>query len=274
MPHRTLNPDEVAQYLHLGAAEIERLVKDREIPFETRGGRVVFRVADIDDWASRRILGFNGVRLAEYHRKSSERTRQLLRRETLLSELIRPQFIAPAMTAKTKASALRDLAALADHTGLLNDVAELVATLQAREQLCSTAVPGGVAFLHPRSPQPYLFQASFLVFGRTLQPIHFGSPDGQPTDLFFLLCCQDDKLHLHTLARLCLMALKTDSLQRLRATAADSVALHETLLAAEQSVTRGLNPDAARSQQKGENTSFDGDSHSGHYGHGNDRSLD
>ena len=177
MPHRILNSDEVAQYLHLGRAEIERLVKDREIPFETRGGRVMFRLADIDDWASRRILGFNGVRLAEYHRKSSERTRRLLRRETLLPEMIRPKFITPAMTAKTKASVLRDLAALADRTGWVGDMAELVATLQAREQLCPTAVPGGVAFLHPRSPQPYLFQSSFLVLGRTIQPIHFGSPD-------------------------------------------------------------------------------------------------
>ncbi|HEY9172824.1 MAG TPA: PTS sugar transporter subunit IIA [Verrucomicrobiae bacterium] len=274
MPHRILSPDEVAQYLHLGRAEIERLVKNREIPFETRGGRVVFRVADIDDWASRRILGFNGVRLAEYHRKSSERTRRLLRHEALLPELIRPQFIFPAMMAKTKASVLRDLAALADRTGLLSDLAELVATLQAREQLCPTAVPGGVAFLHPRSPQPYLFQASFLVFGRTLQPIHFGSPDGQPTDLFFLLCCQDDKLHLHTLARLCLMALKTDLLQQLRAAGADAVALHKALLSAEQTVTRGLNPDSAVARQQKENTSFDADPSFGHTGNGNDRSQD
>lgn len=240
MPHRILNTDEVAQYLHLGRTEIERLVKDREIPFQTRGGRVVFRLAEVDDWASRRILAFSAVRLAEYHRKSSERTRQLLRRETLLPEMIRPELIAPAMTAKTKASVLRELAALADGTGLVNSAADLVATLQAREQLCSTAVPGGVAFLHPRWPQPYLFQASFLVLGRTIQPIHYGSPDGQPTDLFFLLCCLDDKVHLHTLARLCLMAQKTDLLAQLRAATADPIALYENLITSEQTVTGKL----------------------------------
>ncbi len=261
MPYRILNTDEVAQHLHLGRAEIERLVKDREIPFEIRGGRAVFRQAEIDAWASRRILGFNGVRLAEYHRKSSEQNRRLLRRETLLPELIRSDRIAPAMTAKTKASVLRDLAALADRTGLVGDMAELVATLQAREQLCPTAVPGGVAFLHPRSPQPCLFQTSFLVLGRTIQPIHFGSPDGQPTDLFFLLCSQEDKLHLHTLARLCLMALKTDLLARLRAAAATPDVLSEALLSSEQLVMGNLSGGpAARPAASG----FDGGSSVGH----------
>lgn len=240
MPHRTFNTDDVAQYLNLPRVDIERLIQNREIPFETRGDHVVFRQRDIDDWASQRILGFNASRLAEYHRKSSQHTHQALRREALLPELIRPDYIAPAMTAKTKASVVRDMAALADRTGLVCDAAELVASLLAREKLCSTAMPGGVAFLHPRQPQPYLLQSSFLVFGRTIQPIHFGSPDGQPTDLFFLICCQDEKLHLHTLARLCLMAQKAGLPAQLRA-APDAAALHECLLAAEQTVMGKLN---------------------------------
>jgi excisionase family DNA binding protein len=239
MPFRTLNIDEVAQYLNLGRADIDRLVKDRDIPFELRGNHVVFRRTEVDAWASQRILGLNARRLADYHLKSSQRTRELLRREAILPEMIRPDTIAPAMTAKTKPSVLRDLAALANRTSMVCDTAELVASLQAREKLCPTAVPGGVAFLHPRHQQPYLFLASFLVLGRTLQPVHFGSPDGRPTDLFFLLCCQDDKLHLHTLARLCMMAQKTELLAQLRA-AGDAAALHDCLLAAEQSVIANL----------------------------------
>jgi excisionase family DNA binding protein len=239
MPFRTFNTDEVAQHLNLTGADIDRLVKDGDIPFEKRGDRVVFRQADIDAWASQRILKFSGSRLAEYHRKSSQRTRKLLQREALLPELIRPDTIALDMTAKTKASVVRDMAALADRTGLVCDAAELVASLLAREKLCSTAMPGGVAFLHPRQPQPYLLQSSFLVLGRTIQPIHFGSPDGQPTDLFFLLCCQNDLLHLHTLARLCMMVQKTGLLAELRA-GTDASTLHERLLRAEQTVVETL----------------------------------
>jgi len=77
------------------------------------------------------------------------------------------------------------------------------------------------------------------VLGRTVQPIHYGAPDGRPTDLFCLLCCQDDKLHLHTLARLCLVAQKTELLSQLRA-APDAAALHECLLAAEEAVIGNL----------------------------------
>lgn len=68
MPHRTFAIDEVARYLHLSRADLDRLVKNRDIPFERHGQRLVFRKVDIDAWASQRILGLEGRRLAEYRR--------------------------------------------------------------------------------------------------------------------------------------------------------------------------------------------------------------
>ena len=73
MPYQLLNLEEVAGYLHLTSADVERRVKDREIPFEKRGGRIVFSKRDIDAWASQRILGLPEQRLEEYHRKSTQR---------------------------------------------------------------------------------------------------------------------------------------------------------------------------------------------------------
>jgi len=139
------------------------------------------------------------------------------------------------MTSKTKASVLRDLAAIAEKTGQLNDPKTLVDSLEAREALCATAMPGGFALPHLRTQEPYLFETSFLVVGRPVQPIHFGAPDGEPTQLFFLICCQDDRLHLHTLARLCLIAQKTKVLDQLR-DAPDALAMHDALIAAEQQI--------------------------------------
>ena len=81
--------------------------------------------------------------------------------------------------------------------------------------------------------------------GRTVQEIHFGAPDGRPTWLFFLICCQDERIHLHTLARLCLTVQKTDVVARLLA-APDAAAMYEALIAAEQSALAGKKPaDAA-----------------------------
>jgi PTS system nitrogen regulatory IIA component len=235
MPFQLLNLDEVANYLHLTPADVEQRVKNREIPFEKRGDRIVFRKRDIDAWASQRILGLPGPRLADYHQETTRFTRKILPQATILPEMLQSGAVASAMTSKTRASVLRDLVALAEKTGNLGDPKTLLASLEAREELCSTAVPGGFALPHPRSHEPYLFEVSFLVVGRPIQEIHFGAPDGLPTQLFFLLCCQDDRLHLHTLARLCLIALKTKALDQLR-DAADAQTMRDVLMAAEQEI--------------------------------------
>ena len=235
MPFQLLNLDGVASYLHLTPAEIEQRVKNREIPFEKRGDRIVFRQSEIDAWASQRILGLPGQQLAVYHQKSTRHARKILPHETILPEMLRSGAIASAMTSKTRASVLRDLVALAEKTGNLCDPKALLASLEAREELCSTAVPGGFALPHPRSHEPYLFVTSFMVVGRPVQEIHFGAPDGRPTQLFFLICCQDDRLHLHTLARLCLLATKTKVLEQLR-DAPDAAAMRAALIAAEQQI--------------------------------------
>ncbi len=239
MPYRTLNPSEVARYLHLSRADLDRLVKNQDIPFEKRGERLVFRKADVDAWASQRILGLESRPLAEYHEKSSEATREILERELMLPELLEPRHIDSALPAKTKASVLREMVALAEKTGRVCDPQALLAGLEAREELCPTGLPGGIAVLHTRQPEAYLFESSFIALGRTVQPIPFGAPDGNPTDLFFLLAVSDDRLHLHLLARLCLMAQKTALLEELRH-AADADQMHHCLLAAEVAVCRSV----------------------------------
>ena len=55
-------------------------MKHREIPFERRGERVVFRKRDIDMWASQRILRLSEQRLAASHEKSTRGLLQMLPR--------------------------------------------------------------------------------------------------------------------------------------------------------------------------------------------------
>lgn len=243
MPYQLLNLEEVAGYLNLTSADVGRRVKDREIPFEKRGDRIVLNKRDIDAWASQRILGLPEQRLEEYHRKSTRGTREFLPQEAILPAMLEKGAINSAMTSKTKGSVLRDLVALAEKTGQLADPKELLESLETREELCPTALPGGLAVPHPRFHQPYLFESSFIVVGRPIQEIHFGSPDGRPTDLIFLLCCQDDRIHLHTLSRLCMMALKTEMLSQLRS-APDATAMRDCIIAAEQEVLAAGKPPA------------------------------
>ncbi len=239
MPYRTFDLKGVANYLHLSRTDVELLMRDSDIPFEKRGERLVFQKTEIDTWASKRILGLESRPLAEYHKKTSRSRQEQLAQEALIPQMMRPEFIDPALPAKTKASVLREMAALAVRTDRVWDPEGLVKGLSAREELCSTGLPGGLALLHTRQPDEHMFESPFIVLGRTVQQIPFGAPDGRPTDLFFLLASPDDRLHLHTLARLCLLAQKTDLLAGLRA-AADAEEMYQCLVASEQVVLEGL----------------------------------
>ena len=145
MPHRCLSLDEVSHYLHLARADVELLVKRREIPFEQRGDRCIFRRTAIDAWASQRILGLSEKGLAEYHRRSSDRALRFDQRHAIMGELLRADWIEPQLTSKTKASVLRDMVALADRTGQVADARALLESLREREALCSTGMPGSMA---------------------------------------------------------------------------------------------------------------------------------
>jgi PTS system nitrogen regulatory IIA component len=237
MPHRILSLEETARYLHLSPPEVERLVKEGVIPFEKRGERVVFPRQEVEVWASQRILGLPGRRLAEFHQKSSRGAQEVFPNRAIVPEMLRPEYILANLAGKTRASILREVVELAESTGQVCDPRELLASLEAREALCSTGLPGGLALLHPRHHQPYMFESSFMVLGRAVQEIHFGAPDGRPTHLFFLICCQDDRIHLHALARICMMAQKTEVLAQLRELA-DADAMFNALVAAEAEVLR------------------------------------
>jgi mannitol/fructose-specific phosphotransferase system IIA component (Ntr-type) len=235
LAHRVFNLNEAASYLHLTRDDVELLVKRREIPFELQRERPVFRQEQIDAWASQRILGMQGRHVSDYHRDSSAGVRRITEKEALMPDRITTERIEPALMSRTKASAIRDMVALAAKTDLVCDPRDLLASIEAREELCSTAIAGGIALLHPRHHEPYMFADSFVVLGRTVQPIHAGSQDGEPTDLFFLICCPDDQMHLHILTRLCTMSLNTGLLKALRA-AADAGAMLEAILSAEREI--------------------------------------
>lgn len=239
MPHRTFNIREAAEYLHVTEAEVEDLVRAGKIPFESMGGRLVFRRKDIDGWASCRVLGLECDGLDAFHRKTSARYHDLSKQHAVIPELMQIRFVEPALAARTRSSVIREMAGLAAATGLVLQPEDLRASLEARERMASTALPGGVAILHPGYHDPYMFDDSFVALARTVQALPFSAPDGLTTDIFFLIASQDDRIHLHLLARICAICHQTDALARLRA-AADAPAMFDVLLDAEAEILRGM----------------------------------
>lgn len=239
VPHRIFNLYEVADYLHLSRADVERLVRDNEIPYQKRGEKLVFIRSEIDEWASKRIIGSKKGEIDEERYTPRPKPHNLDRQHAIIPELLKVEYINPALKSKTKASVINDMVALADKTGLLLQKADLLKSLKEREQMCSTALAGGIALLHPRTHQPYMFEDSFLVFGRTVQPVPYGAPDGMMTDLFFLVCCQEDKIHLHVLARLCVLCYQTTLLIDLRE-AETAEEMYNLLISAEQEIIKDM----------------------------------
>ena len=241
MPFRVFNLSEAAEYLHLTEDAVEDLARRGDIPCERQGGRLIFRHNAIDEWASRRVLEFNDEKLSDFHRRSTAKYHDLSSEAAIVPALVKPEWIEPKLTCRSKSSVIREMAALADRTGLLCYPAELHESLLAREKLCSTALSGGLALLHPRNHEPYMFEDSFVVLGKTVGQVPFGSPDRSTTDIFFLICCQDDRIHLHVLARLCMMCHQTSLLLQMRETN-DPRELHRLVIESEEQVIRQMKP--------------------------------
>jgi excisionase family DNA binding protein len=73
--------------------------------------------------------------------------------------------------------------------------------LREREEMCSTAMDGGIAFPHPRHPLSSL-SAPLLTILVVRQGVDYGAPDGKPTYVFVCSCSNSDVAHLRMIAKL------------------------------------------------------------------------
>ncbi|MCL2700476.1 MAG: PTS sugar transporter subunit IIA [Phycisphaerae bacterium] len=214
MPHEQMNERQVAAYLSMDEREVIKLASRGQIPCRKTGKGFVFRKGEVDHWIETQLHElpkhrFAGIEqgVSQYHGFDPE--------ALLVSALIPPNGLAVPLKARTREAVIRSLVTLANDNGLLYDKDRLLEEIREREELCSTAIAPGVALPHPRHPLPYDIAESFLIVGITPSGIPFGAADGSLTRLFFLVCCKDDRTHLHVLARLARMlhdAAATDNL--------------------------------------------------------------
>lgn len=218
-----LSLPKAAEHVHVDANELKHVAQRGEIDATVRGGEWYFEHSALDEWAQRSMLASGGRAVARQHREMMDRRRRESRGDFVVGGLLREESVSVAIAAKAKAGIVRDMTDLAAASGLVYDGEALFRALMEREEAASTAIGAGAAFLHPRYHDPYLFEESFLAYGRSERPIFFGAPDGAGTRHFFLICSTDHDEHLHMLARLAVLAHGTGLLERLDA-AADAAA--------------------------------------------------
>jgi excisionase family DNA binding protein len=186
-----LTMHELAIYLHLDEQTVGKLVSAGKIPSLQVDRQWRFKRPAIDQWIEEQLVGDDesfvdvpdGMKLP-------------------LEDLLPDQAIIPNLRSGNPIGVIEELAARAYTNGWLTDKPWFVGAVVERESLASTAMEGGVAFLHTRAKDKGKIGRPFIIVGRSWEGIAFGASDNNPTYLFFLLGLKYDRLHLPILGRL------------------------------------------------------------------------
>lgn len=228
MAAKDLNVDELAAYLHLTPPQVRRLADRDQLPGRRVGGDWRFSEAEVHSWLEDRIGASDLDELTQVQ-KVVDRWSDSGSENIELSRLLKIEAIEIPLAARTRGSVVRRICKLAEGTGLLWDGTKMAEAVTAREELHPTALDSGVALLHPRRPQTSILAEPLLALGLSSQPLPFGNQSGHLTDVFFLICSTDDRVHLQVLAKLSRLLSGTDFLAALResSNAKDAYALVE-----------------------------------------------
>jgi PTS system nitrogen regulatory IIA component len=215
MAAKDLDVDQLAAYLHLTPQQVRRLADRDQLPGRRIGGQWRFSEAEVHAWLEQRIGASNLEELSRVQ-QVVDRWSDANSSSVELGHLLHPEAIEIPLAARTRGSVIRNICKLAEKTGLLWDATRMNEAVMAREELHPTALDNGVALLHPRRPQTSILSEPLLALGVTSQPLPFGNEEGHLTDVFFLICSTDDRVHLQVLAKLSRLLSGTDFLTQLR----------------------------------------------------------
>lgn len=206
---------ELAKYLHLPEAKVKKMADRGQIPGRKVKGDWTFSASEIHHWLEERIGGTGDDE--ELANVEDALAQSGVEEEVVsISDLIPPGGIEIPLGAKTKDSVIRRMTSLGARTGLLWDAEKMAEALRKREELHPTALDNGIALLHPRRPMAGILGETFVTLGVNGRGIPFGGGFGSLTDIFFLICAVDDRIHLRVLARLSRILTVRGFLDRLR----------------------------------------------------------
>ncbi|MFG2212445.1 fructose-specific PTS transporter subunit EIIC [Streptomyces sp. NPDC048638] len=146
----------------------------------------------------------------------------------VLSGHLTARTVRTGLAAAGKEAAIREMAELAAAGGRVTDVAELVRVALAREEQGTTGLGEEIAVPHAKTDA---VTAPVVAFARSAEGIDWGSPDGTPAKLVFLIAVPQAAAgdeHLRILALLSRKLMDTDFRARLQ-TATDEAAVLRVL---------------------------------------------
>jgi PTS system nitrogen regulatory IIA component len=209
MGNDVMDLEQLASFLGRDARELGKLANRGYLPGRKVGGEWRFAAAEIQSWVESEMAGWTEQELRGIDRISAAGF------TPIIASLNPVESIDLKFAARTKKSAIRELVKLADNSGRLWDVDAIRAAVERREEQGTTAWPGGFATPHPHRRLPNAQGESVIAFARSPGGIPFGARG--MTDLFFLICCTDNRQHLRVLSRLSRMLRRDGLADELRA---------------------------------------------------------
>jgi len=209
MDNEMMDLEQLALYLKRDVREVSKLANRGYLPGHKVSGQWRFAPAEINYWLETQMHAYTEEELLALDNQTAAKP--------LVSAMLSEATMAVPLLAGTRASVLKELVKLAEQTWQIFDPGAVLSAIKHREDMGSTALGSGVAIPHPRRPLPQAVGESVLAYGRTASGIPFGAPHGNLTDIFFLVCCRDQRTHMQVLARLSRMMLRPGFLDELRA---------------------------------------------------------
>ncbi|MEM6469277.1 MAG: PTS sugar transporter subunit IIA [Planctomycetota bacterium] len=205
---------QLAQYLHVTPAQVEKMAVRGRVPGRRVGGTWRFNQAEIHHWLEAQIGATDDSVELDRVRKVVDRMTDDVQ-ERSITELCSVETIEIPLRARTRSSVIRSMCDLVATSGMMWDAPAMAEAVRSREQMHPTALDCGVALMHPRRPQTSILADNVLGLAVSQAPIPF-SDAGHMVDVFFLICSYDDASHLRTLAKLSRLIAVESLLQRLR----------------------------------------------------------
>jgi PTS system nitrogen regulatory IIA component len=209
MENDMMDLEQLAVYLKRDVREVSKMANRGYLPGHKVCGQWRFAPAEINYWIETQMPAYSEEELSALENQAVP--------VALVSALLSEVTMAVPLPAGTRSSALKELVKLAEQTWQVYDPEAVLSAIKQREDMGGTGLASGVAIPHPRRPLPQALGESVMAFGRTASGIPFGASHGNVTDIFFLVCCRDQKTHLRVLARLSRMLLRPEFLDELRA---------------------------------------------------------
>ena len=189
MPRGLLNLKSASELLSISEGELRTMAVHGEIDCILKGDNYFFEQEKLDLWKSGQIIE---NRKPDKSKASSP--------EPLP---IPDECVCASLPGSSRSGIIKGLTNLAEKSGFLYDPEDFRKEIERREEAGSTNMGGGIAIPHLLTREEGYFSEAFVCVAKLAHPAFFNSaPDGSPTELLILSCCNDSSKHIDMLKRI------------------------------------------------------------------------